>query len=157
LNWGPIFQVAVSVLTIIAGIYATRSARRGKEAELMQQAMAAAGAEEVADRTQRFEELKVSLEAARADLDYYTKQLERARSETKDVRTEKEQVQIEWMERHTRLLARCQALADELETVLAGQLTSAHRERIEKALGDIEHHIRDDHGHYDEHPRRRPR
>jgi chromosome segregation ATPase len=144
------FQIIVSVLTIIAGVYATRSARRGKEAEIMQQSLAMSTAEEAEDRKQRFTELMVSLEAARKDLDYYSAQLERARSEAHQAITEKDRLQQEWIERHAKLLARCQALAEQLEAVLAGpiKLPPAHRARIEKAVDEVERHIREDHLHY---------
>jgi hypothetical protein len=149
---GTAFQIIVSALTIIAGIYATRSARRGKEAEILQQAYAVSSAEESEDRKQRFEELKVSLEAARKDLEYYSAQLERARSEANRAIVDKSELQSEWIERHAKLLSRCQALAEQLEAVLAGplKLPPAQKARIEKAVGEVERHIREDHLHYDE-------
>jgi chromosome segregation ATPase len=150
-NWGTAFQFAVAALTVLAGIYATRSARRGKDAETLQQALAVQTAEEQEDRKQRFEELRVSLEAARKDLEYYSAQLERARSEAHRAVTEKDELQQEWIERHAKLLARCQALADQLEAVLAGPLTlpTATRAQIEHAIGEVERHVRDDHLHFD--------
>lgn len=149
---GTAFQIVISALTILAGVYATRSARRGKEAEVLQQALAVQTAEEQEDRKQRFEELRISLDAARKDLEYYAAQLERARKEAHDAVTEKDRLQQEWIERHSRLLARCQALADQLEAVLAGplQLPLAHRQRIEKAIGEVERHVREDHLHYND-------
>lgn len=152
MNWAGIFQAAVTVLTILAGIYATRSARRGKDAELLQQAIAFATSEDQADRKQRFEELIASLEAARKDLDYYSEQLRIAREEKSQAVTEKDRLQQEWIDRHSRLLKRCQALAHQLEAVLNGplKLPEEHRRRIERAIEDVENHVRNDHQHFDD-------
>jgi chromosome segregation ATPase len=121
-------------------------------AELSQQAIAAAAAAEQADRKQRFEELKTSLDAARLDLEYYTRQLERARAEAESAEKEKDRLQAEWMKRHSALLARCQALAVQMEAIVNGpiKLPPAQKARIESAVDDLASHIRDDHEHFDD-------
>lgn len=152
MNWTTAFQLGIGLLTALSAFYATRAARRGKLAELSQQAIATAAAAEQADRKQRFEELKTSLDAARLDLEYYTRQLERARAEATAAENEKDRLQAEWMKRHTALLARCQALATQMEAIVNGpiKLPPAQKKRIEGAVDDLAHHIRDDHEHFDD-------
>jgi septal ring factor EnvC (AmiA/AmiB activator) len=150
-TWPVAFQLLIAALTVVSGFYATRAARRGKQAETTQAAIAAAAAREQEDRKQRFEELKTSLDSARLDLDYYDRQLKRARQEASDAESERDRLQEEWMKRHSLLLARCQALAVQMEAIVNGpiRLPPAQKARIENAVGDLAHHIVEDHEHFD--------
>jgi len=150
-NWTTTFQLLIAALTVAAGMYATRAAKRGKEAEVRQQAIAAAAAKEAAERTQSFDELDRSLTAARKDLDYYETQLAKARTERELAVTEKERLQLEWINRHRELLARCQALAAQIQAIISGpiKLHPAQRQRLETAVEEVANHIHDDHLHFD--------
>lgn len=78
-----IFQVLVALIALSSVAYGIRNGRRGKEREDAQASLMAAEARQLQDREQRFEELKTSLAAARADLKYYAEQLKIARDEAK--------------------------------------------------------------------------
>jgi septal ring factor EnvC (AmiA/AmiB activator) len=75
-----LFQVVVAVLALTSGLYAARVARAGKARELEQQQAAAREAAAAEDRRQRFAELQSSLEAKRADLQWYSDQLTATRT-----------------------------------------------------------------------------
>jgi chromosome segregation ATPase len=151
MSWANLAQLLIAALTVLAGVYATRAAKRGKAAELRQQSIAQAAAEEAADRKQRFEELDRSLGAARKDLDYYEQQLDKARQERHEAVTEKDRLQAEWIERHRKLLARCQQLAAQIHAIINGpiKLHPAQQQRLEQAVEEVAAHIQDDHLHFD--------
>jgi chromosome segregation ATPase len=151
MTWANVVQLAIAALTVFAGVYATRAAKRGKLAEIRQQEIAQAAAEETADRKQRFEELDRSLDAARKDLDYYEQQLDKARQERHQAITEKDRLQAEWIERHRKLLARCQSLANQIHAIINGpiKLHPAQLQRLESAVEEVANHIQEDHLHFD--------
>ena len=151
MTWANVVQLLIAVLTVLAGVYATRSAKRGRLAELRQQEIARAAAEETADRKQRFDELDRSLDAARKDLDYYESQLEKARQERREAVSERDRLQAEWIERHRKLLARCQQLANQIHAIINGpiKLHPAQLQRLESAVEEVANHIQEDHLHFD--------
>jgi septal ring factor EnvC (AmiA/AmiB activator) len=86
-----IFQVIIAVIGASAAFVAIIVAKRGKEREETQKAIADAEARDQADRVQRFEELKTSLQAARTDLAYFREQVTAAREELTRVTADRDE------------------------------------------------------------------
>jgi chromosome segregation ATPase len=151
MTWPVAFNLAISLLTALSLFYGIRSSRRGKLAEIRQASIATAAAKESADRTQSLTELDRSLTAMRSELDYYEAQMKAARAAEREALTEKERLQQEWIERHRKLLARCQQLAEQIQAILSGpiKLHPAQQVRLEQAIEEVAQHIVDDHEHFD--------
>jgi uncharacterized coiled-coil protein SlyX len=85
-----VFQVIIAMIGASAAFVAIIVAKRGKQREETQKAIADAEARDQADRVQRFEELKTSLQAARTDLAYFRDQVNDARTELARVTLERD-------------------------------------------------------------------
>jgi len=110
-NWASVFQMVLAVVTVALVWYGHRISKRGKDKELDQTAKATEVKNALEERRNAFEELESSLTAARADLEYKSK-------EAADARSEKTRLQTEWVDRWGRQLERCRLLTETLVSVI---------------------------------------
>lgn len=152
-NYQTWFNLAIGALAVVASFYAARAGKRGKDADLRQQTLAVVSAAEQADRTQRFSEIVRSLEEARADLEYYKRELGESRAAEDRMEKKIDAIQNEWRIRHRELLERCQEMSDVMAKILnsaGGNLDPEQRAQIREAIGRVRRHIAHDHEEIDD-------
>lgn len=140
------FNFALAALGVLATIYSIRAARKGKEADNAQQALATTSASEQSDRALRFSEITRSLEEARRDLEYYQLELKKSRQAAAELDAKLDRIQAAWVARHRALLERCEEMSDIVAEAMKNPgIRPEARAKVAAAVNKTRAHIRSDH------------
>ena len=146
-DWGDVFRSGLALLGGLAVYYSTRVGAKGKRRDQEQLAIQQQHQQRQEERKQDLAELEASLASARADLQYHEDQARLARERQRHAEEARDRSEAEAERRLREVARRCRDITLQVGRVLAStEMPPDQRERLTRALRDMENHLREDHG-----------